>query len=313
MTSVRADTPFPTPTGWKFASELKPGDFVFAGDGQMTQVVVVNVEKPKAALEVKMVLDPVVVSDDHDLVIGLPWYGTWIGPPKQIEERLHRLRKPLASVKRVRLQLPEVELPLDPWTYGYWRVLHLPDGVIGVKEHLVEKAIERLSSVGLTVTKQFRDRDMVYLTSNDLAALLEKIGEWPGFHPDYLRAGENQRRELMAGVIDARGRFMNGITVETSRPVVEAVAEITMSLGLRASMPNKGLPRVRMSPHDAVMILRKEELDAFLSGPKRPGYRMEVPYMIRQATPAPGGDFVQIKTVDGTYLVSKAMIPSRDF
>jgi len=314
MTSVRADTPFPTPTGWVYAGELRPGVMLFAGDGRPTRVVVANVERPTSAYEVKMVMDPITVSGDHDLVLGLPWYGTWIGPQKLIEERNHRLTHPLAAVKRVVLKLPDrADLPLDPWVYGFWRVLHLPDGVLAIPARLIERARDLVTKAGLGITREFRDRDMVYLTSDELAVALEKIGEWPAFHPDYMRTGVEQRRALFAGVIDARGRFMNGVSVETARPVIEATAELAMSLGLRASMPVQGQPRVRMSPHDAVMILRADELNEFLHGPNRPGYRTEVPYMIRRAKEVKPAEFVQVKTVDSSYLIGKAMIPARDY
>ena len=312
MTSVRADTPFPTPDGWAVAGELHPGDHVFSASGKPIQVVVVNQERPKAALSVKMVMDPITVSADHDVILGLPWYGKWKGPEELLAERERRLIQPLSPVRRVVLELPHLDLPLDPWVYGYWRVLHLPDGVIGVPSRLATKARAHLEAVNLPVTKTFTDRDMTYLTSADLAMTLEKIGEWPSFHPDYLRAGIKQRRDLLTGITDARGRFMNGVTIEATQPVADAVADLAMGLGLRASTPAQGHPRVRMSPHDAVMMLRSEELHEHLHGPDRPGYRTEVPYMIRKAEPAEVGDFVNIKTVDGTYLVSQAMLPARD-
>ena len=313
MTSVRADVPFATPEGWTEAADLKPGHIVFAASGKPTEVILTEDEVPDAALEVKMVMDPVVVSDDHDLVLGLPWYGAWKGPAHYLEERTRRLIHPLAPIKRVVLDLPERDLPLDPWTYGFWRVLHLPDGTICVPANLAERARSYLEGAGLPIIKSFYDRDVVYFTSAELAVALDKIGHHPGFHPDYLRASADQRRELFSGVIDARGRFMNGVTVETARPIIEAVAELAMSLGLRASKPTKGQPRVRMSPHDAVMRLRSDELYEFLHGPGRPGYRAEVPYMIRQAKGAPVGTFVRVKTADGSYLVGKAMLPARDY
>lgn len=312
MSSVRADAPLPTPTGWAAAGELRPGDAVFAASGHPTMVRELSFEVPQAAVEAKMVMDPVVVSDDHDLVLGLPWYGSWTGPPEHMVERRRRLVEPLAKLRRVVLELPHLELPLDPWAYGYWRILHLPDGVIAVPSSLASRASELLAAAGLPVARTYEDRKVSYLTSPDLAVALDKVGEWPGFSPEYLRAGADQRRDLLAGVFDARGRFMNGVTVEGQRAVVEDAAELAMSLGLRASMPNKGLARVRMSPHDAVMKLREAELHEFLSGPDRPGYRTEVPYMIRRAKNVPTGDFVSIKTEDGTYLLGKAMIPVRD-
>lgn len=313
MTSVRADVPFATPTGWTVAGDLKPGSTIFSASGKPTEVIIADDEIPNAALEVKMVMDPVVVSEDHDLVLGLPWYGAWKGPTRFLEERTRRLIHPLAPIKRVVLDLPTIDLPLDPWTYGFWRVLHLPDGTICVPANLADRARRYLNEAGLSITKTFYDRDVVYLTSPDLANALEKIGHHDGFHPDYLRSGVDQRRELFSGVVDARGRFMNGVTIETARPIIEAVAELAMSLGLRASKPTKGQPRVRMSPHDAVMRLRSDELYEFLHGPGRPGYRAEVPYMIRQAKGAPVGTFVRVKTADGSYLVGKAMLPARDY
>lgn len=312
MPSVRSDVPLVTPDGWKLAGELRPDDFVFSATGHATRVSGIGYERPAGAIEAKMVLDPFVVSEDHDVILGLPWYGHWIGPISLLPEREKRLVHPLAQIERIELQLPDLDLPLDPWTYGYWRVLHLPDGTIAVPEDLAERAVGLLESAGLSVSKRFTDQKLTYLTSPDLALALEKIGEHPGFHPDYLRSGAEQRRALLSGVVDARGRFMNGVTVETARPVVEQVAEIAMSLGLRSSMPNRGLPRVRMSPHDAVMTLRAEELHKFLHGPDRPGFRMEVPYMIRRASRVPPGDFVVIKTVAGTYLLGRPMIPVRD-
>jgi len=312
MSSVRSDARLPTPTGWSRAGELQVGELVFAASGQPTMVSALGYEVPRAAIEAKMVLDPVVVSSDHDVVLGLPWYGTWIGPAEHMVERNRRLREPLAKVSRVVLELPDLELPLDPWTYGYWRLLHLPDGTIAVPSHLAELASSKLEAAGLPVARTYEDRQTSYLTSPELAVALDKIGDHTGFHPDYMRAGALQRRALLAGVFDARGRFMNGVTVEGNRGVIEHAAELAMSLGLRASMPNKGLARVRMSPHDVPMELRAQELDEFLHGPDRPGYRTEVPYMIRRAKHATGGDFVSIKTEAGSYLLGKAMLPVRD-
>ena len=69
MPSVRSDTPLPTPTGWKRAGELRPGDLLFSATGEPVKVIVANQEHVKSAYEVKMVLDPIVVSEDHDLVV----------------------------------------------------------------------------------------------------------------------------------------------------------------------------------------------------------------------------------------------------
>jgi len=312
MPSVRADSPLPTPAGWALAGELRPGDIVFGADGGMTSIYEMHDEAVAEAYECRMVMDPVVVSADHDVMLGLPWYGQWIGPVAHMDERRRRLIHPLASTKRVVLELPDTDLALDPWTYGYWRVLALPDGVVAVPEPLAERAMMHMVSAGLPVTGVFRDRGLAYLSSPDLAAMLDKLGEWPAFHPDYMRAGAAQRRALLSGITDARGTFLNGVTVQAARPIIEAAAELAMSLGLRASIPRGPVARVRMSPHDAVMMLRCEELADFLHGPDRPGYRTEVPYMIRKAKRALGGDFKIILTETHTYLLGKAMLPVRD-
>jgi hypothetical protein len=312
MPSVRADSPLATPEGWLRAGELRPGDEVFAADGKTTVVTAVSFEAVTEAMSAKMVLDPVVVSMDHDLVLGLPWYGKWIGPMELMTERQRRLIEPLAPTRRIVLDLPDIDLPLDPWTYGYWRVLELPDGVIAVPASLIERATTHLEAVGLLVSQMFIDRDLAYITSPGLAVALRNMGDRPGFLPIYLRAGAKQRQELLSGIFDARGQFMNGVTVQASQEIVQAAAELAMSLGLRASIPGGTAPRVRMSPHDTVMMLRCEALSEFLHGPDRPGFRTEVPYMIRKGKPMRGGDFVVIKTEAGTYLLGRAMLPARD-
>lgn len=313
MTSVRPDSLLPTPTGWARAGELRPGAFVFDATGRPVRVVVANQEVPKRAISVKMVMEPVVVSEDHDAVIGLPWYGNWIGPKNLQAERDRRLVRPLSPVKRIVLQLPDIELPLNPWAYGYWRILHLPDGTIAVPSAHEDAAASYLESVGLPVAHVFRDGGFTYLTSPDMATALDKIGDHDGLAPEYLRAGTSQRRAALTGIVDARQRYMNGVTIEGPRPIILDAADLAMSLGLRASTPNRGIARLRMSPHDVPMMLRQSELDEFMHGPNRPGYRLEVPYMIRNAREVSSGDFVQIKTEVGSYLLSQAMLPVRDY
>ncbi|MDT4913464.1 MAG: replicative helicase, partial [Pseudonocardiales bacterium] len=108
------------------------------------------------------------------------------------------------------LALPDVELPVPPYTLGAW----LGDGT----------------------------SDTAALTCAD-DAILERIRDEGRHIPaQYLRASEDQRRELLRGLLDTDGYATKSGTVEfgvTSKRLAEDFRELALSLGYRATLRTK--------------------------------------------------------------------------
>lgn len=102
------------------------------------------------------------------------------------------------------LQTPDIELPIDPMTLGHW-------------------------SGGLTTL----------LRKEGLLQTSAEQGSQKRIPPIYLRASIQQRRDLLAGLMDTDGTVGDGSTVEfcnTNRDLAFGTLELARSLGYRATI-----------------------------------------------------------------------------
>src|SRR3569833_2424286 len=199
-------TPLPTPRGWTSMGEVRVGDELLGADGRPTKVVAATeVLHGRPCYEVEFSDGSVIVAD-----AGHQWLT---------ETRAARGQDPSASVKTTEeiaasltcgtrenhavpvarpASLPEAELPLPPYTLGVW--LGAGDPTSGRLTTTDPEIIGYLAIEGVEAVppaaRPGRDGRI-----GGLQALLDDRH----IPREYLRASEDQRRALLAGLLDTDG------------------------------------------------------------------------------------------------------------
>ena len=251
--ALALDTPLPTPTGWTTMGEVAVGDRLLGADGRPTTVTAAfPVRHGRPCYEVEFSDGSVIVADAEHLWRTLSTQPAVMaaagsaqspvgGGPSRTERTLTTEQiastlwaddagpagdhgtaarggrpRPVHAVANCRpLALPERELPVPPYVLGVWLGGGEPGTTREQGEHL-----DALRALGVT------DRPHI------------PIG--------YLRAAEEQRRALLAGLLDAAGAVTPAGEVcyrAASRRLAEDVHELVSTLGYRGTLrPVRGQP-----------------------------------------------------------------------
>lgn len=257
--ALRHDEPVLTPTGWIAVESLRVGDFVVGSDGRQYSVTGVFPQGVRPLYRVTF-SDGVSVVCDHDHL----WYvesqwqryhdrpGGVLPTSTLLNEKLvddmgrHKYYVPL--VKPV--DFPAQNLPIDPYTLG----VLLGDGSLINTPMLTTADPEILDLLVLPSSVKIRPvisagkcpsyslsirKGGFPRVANPLVVLLESLGlmkkrAWEKHIPhQYLRGSIEQRRAMLAGLLDTDGSFsLNRVEYSTtSRELADGVAEIVQSLG----------------------------------------------------------------------------------
>lgn len=215
--ALALDTPIPTPTGWTTMGDLRDGDVIFGSDGRPTTVVKAQPVRLGAPCYRVTFEDgtSMVASDDHR------WFAQPKGPYKtrvwttrEMVDDGRRFYIPRAGVR----QTAATDLPVDPYLLGAW----LGDGSTGqayiasawgdvdtLREQLRARGIETTvnkggsaARVGLSNRRGFGSE-----MGTDVAKAMRSLDCWRDKHipTQYLRAGTEQRAELLRGLMDTDG------------------------------------------------------------------------------------------------------------
>lgn len=243
--SLDVETPVPTPSGWTTMGQLEPGDEVLGRDGRPTTVTYVSpVMHDHDCYELTFSDGTSIVADAEHL-----WtvWDAWGHGPTGTERTVTTAEMAAANIERWRmlrrapLELPEVDLPLDPWLLGAW----LGDGSTGTGQLTVgfddmEWTRSRIEQSGWSIRSERRrsDRGPFRVNVDGLSTRLREIGvrEQKRIPAEYLRASHEQRLALLQGLLDTDGTVFGGRTVELalSDPDLAAdAAELIRSLGIR--------------------------------------------------------------------------------
>lgn len=203
--ALQIDTPILTTKGWKKHGDLQPGDYVFGDDGNPKKVIA-NFGKYEWHTQKLVFADgnEVVAAKEHVWKIfadrdNHKGRGEELQETQNLLKGRHR-RSPYIKADAV-LNMPKVELPIDPYTLGLW----LGDGlsaqgviVSGDEDHKlyqnigyvrrVEPGYYRCLVKGLT--KQLRVNGLL----NNKHIPIQ-----------YLLADKEQRYELLRGLMDTDG------------------------------------------------------------------------------------------------------------
>lgn len=239
------DTLLPTPTGWTTMGEVQVGDVLLDRAGHPTTVTGVSEVKHLRCYELQFRNGQSVVCDEEHR-----WVAR-VGDSRQ-REKVHPVQL-LARAKegggRVivpvaePLQLPESELPIDPWVLGYWLGNGSKAGaVISCHRDDADEIAQHhiLAGYGAKTALDQRSKAASISISGGLRSALIALGLLGGktVPTRYLRASESQRLALLRGLMDSDGswskRRSRAVFTSTQRGLADAVAELVRSLGGRA-------------------------------------------------------------------------------
>lgn len=268
--ALAIDTPIPTPDGWREMGDLKEGDQVFAGDGSVTQVVTATaVMHDHRCYRVSFSDGSSVVADAEHR--WLAWTddgyakgrrplevtteemlrrGVTVGTkPRQYSA--YRWRVPIAGSA----QYAEKALPLHPYVLGAWlgdghkdcgRLTYHPDD-----RFIFDRCLELTGlKGGVPATQKYSAAISQGLVvepgvkglPGGLTTMLRPLGVLYNKHiPEiYMQGSEDQRLELLAGLLDTDGtadKHKNRVTFCSAvRPFAEQVLELVRSLGIKAAL-----------------------------------------------------------------------------
>lgn len=269
------DEPVLTPSGWQPIGSLFPGDYVMAPDGHPTEVLAVHPQGRRPVYEI-------ILSDGSRTRADMEHLWT-------VQTHNDRVRKTTRTIttediriallrggERARIYVPmhapmefaAADLPIDPYVLGYM----LGDGGLsgaGARVTIYEQeSVDRLSA--LAVLRQQANGTTYSVdgltTSLKTLGLMGVRAEAKYIPSEYLGASIEQRRALLAGLVDTDGTVDHGSAEYTtvSPQLASDVASLARSLGyvVRVSKPiiksftyrgerRQGQPsqRVRISPH----------------------------------------------------------------
>jgi hypothetical protein len=296
---------------------LDVGDEVFAADGSVTRVIWCSQvwrEGPVYRVETL----------DGDLILAGAEHLWKAELAQDRRPGLYTTERIARNIQRARvrlpmpIELPAVQLPIDPFTFGAW----LGDGcgrrgqITGWGDDL-RHIRRRVEAAGYRTT-DFRDEKGFGVPG--LITAIKKVGCFMNKHipPIYFRSALGQRLALLQGLIDTDGHVSPIGQVEfctTRRALADGVQELVASLGGKASrFADRAVfrgkdcgPRLRVHffMPDAASIPRK-------AARCRAGVRTPDRYI--RAIPAGQADAICIRVVhdSGMFLVGRSMLPTHN-
>lgn len=244
------DTRVPTPSGFSTMGELKVGDEVFDECGRIQRV------KAKTEVYQSRPCYRLHFSDGSSIVADAEHF--W--PTRTFYERRDSRAGGLRTTKEIYdtclqrivggreisnhsidacqpVEYPQKDLPIAPYVLGTW----LGDGSshsgqICCHAKDVDEQEQILTAFGCETKRLGKQNEAVLLRVHGLTVALEKLDVLRDKHiPEiYLRASVEQRRELLAGLLDTDGCATNdgrAVFTNTNKNLVDGVAELARSLG----------------------------------------------------------------------------------
>ena len=245
------DTPIPTPDGWKTMGTLAVGDCVFDERGKPCYVVAKSlIDDTEQAYEMVFRDGGRIVAGERHLwdveyIHGKTRAKRWT--TGEIYRRTRQYRETFSdnrSIIRIPvnepLHLPEADLPVDPYLYGYW----LGNGCATKPEITVRDCDvdDLISFIPYPLHNRYPQTcgGSEILVYKELKNILVPHFREKVIRPEYLRSSEHQRWELLQGLMDSDGCVSDvkgqSIYVSTIRQLAESVQELLWTLGIKNSL-----------------------------------------------------------------------------
>ncbi|MEU4566143.1 replicative DNA helicase [Micromonospora sp. NPDC023956] len=337
--ALALDTPLPTPQGWTTMGEVEVGDQLLGADGTPTTVTAAfDIRHDRPCHEVEFSDGSTIVADaehlwktDHAGVVTTAQIAATLrtGAENRLNHAVENAR-PLALPHRDDLLVP-------PYTLGAWLgggtsaaaafTTADPEVVAYVEaDGFVVRPLAATMrySIGLLPPAPLADREHGSFTGR-----LRTVGVLDDRHIPvaYLRASEQQRRQLLAGLLDTDGTVTPTGSVQfhaTSRQLAEDACELVVSLGYRCSTTTSEVTGRHPDPSVAHVVEFTTDDDVFrverkriahkerrtvAAGPAGTGSRYIVDVRPVPSVPV---RCVSVDNDDHLYLAGRSMIPTHN-
>jgi replicative DNA helicase len=297
--ALALDTPIATPSGWTTMGEIAVGDQVLGSDGRpATVVAATDVLTDRPCYEVHFSDGSVIVADAQHQWLTEPLDGDHgVRTTEQIAGSLQAGSQPNHAVANTApLALPEAELPLPPYALGVW----LGQGALRNSDREITAFLE------------------AELPENvDVPVHLVALGLLKSRHIPlaYLRASAQQRRELLAGLLDSSATV--GATGDirlmvASRRLSQDVQELLNGLGHQLpAVPGAGHTLTFAVDDDVFRIESKQllhkEARALSAAPRPIRFITDV----RQIASVPVR-CIEVDAEDHLFLAGRSFIPTHN-
>ena len=244
------DTDIPTKSGFVKMKDIKIGDVVFDGNGELTEVDAVSEIHHNPCYKLKFDNNDEIICDhEHRWVVKFRKSNKTYTEKIMTAEQLFELRTTVKQTSYTRihienaksLNLPDCELPINPYLLGAW----LGDGskiagyITNIDDRFWNELKKRNFDIGLNTAFGNRaDSRTIY----KLRTQLRKLNLLNNKHiPDiYLRASHSQRLDLLRGIMDTDGYFNESrqrfVMATTQKWQADAVMELISSLGWKPTL-----------------------------------------------------------------------------
>jgi len=330
------DTPILTTTGWTTHGQLKPGDYVFGRDGKPVRVLTIS-PNHIANREVEFTDGSIIKCHSrHEWVVRVGGNtrrdftletdeimrkGVWIG------NRSRGGRGRFQVDQNVPVDFPEQVFDLHPYILGAWLgdgsttkncITHSPEDVA---------VVDRFESLGIARTSTCVHQTTGVHTSYfaKLYKLLKDegiLGKRKRIPELYLIASQQQRLELLAGLVDTDGyvhpKTGRVVFSNTNSDLIADVESLIRSLGWRVTtcaydpvLSSSGIQgkqvvyQLCFNP-TCTLPCALERKRSVVTSPIR---RMRAIRAIRECEPVPG-KCIQVE--GGIYLVGRTLIPTHN-
>ena len=276
--ALALDTPLPTPTGWTTMGKVAVGDQLIGADGRPTTVTAATeVMAGRPCYEVEFSDGTVIVADgQHQWLTEFADVRTTAQLATTVPGR-----RPMVRNARP-LDLPARELPLPAYLVGVW----LGDS--------------HRTWAPLTTDPEIRCH---------LDAAAQEVRRIPAL---YLRAAQDQRRALLAGLLDAYGDVTSDGSIRctvTDRGLADDVAELIVSLGYHCELIPDTAYQLTFAAADEVFRLTSKQL-------RHKEHRQAVNTSRHITAVRPVASVpvrcVQVAAADHLYLAGRAMVPTHN-
>ena len=245
---VTLDTLLPTPTGWVKMGDVRTGDQVIGGDGRPCSVTATSEIHTNPCFRIQFDDGSSVVCDhEHRWVVKAGTLGGRRKPIEPVEMTTQEIfdrgivgpsGQRDVRIDTVGLDLPDADLPIDPYVLGCW----LGDGSRGSGQITkpFEPMFDEIRRRGYHVGDPYSDsrgRRTVF----GLVGQLRSLGVLHDKHVPsaYMRASRAQRLDLLRGLMDTDGHWnpiRQRAVMNTTQPwQAEAIRELVVSLGWKAT------------------------------------------------------------------------------
>lgn len=211
------DTPIATPNGWTTMGEIKVGDKVFDKNGKITTVVNTSKIHKNPCYKINFDNSESIICDhEHRWEISFRRakdnYVSKVMTTEEILKHLETSKRTSYNIPKIMnpkpIDLPEIELPIDPYVFGAW----LGDGSksCGIITNVRPEFWEEISKRGYVFGSNLSGEDRAEMrTILDIRGELNKLGVLNNkFIPEiYMRSSYSQRLDLLRGLMDTDGYY----------------------------------------------------------------------------------------------------------